>query len=47
MLNSYAHLLRMHGHAAEAIKQYQEILRVAPDARNYIEMATAYSALHD
>jgi len=48
MLKSYAHLLRMHGRAPEAIKQYQEILRVAPDdASTYLEMATAYSSLHD
>ena len=48
MLNNYAHLLRMHGRAPEAIKQYQEILRVAPDdASTYLEMATAYSELHD
>lgn len=48
MLKSYAHLLRMHGRASEAIKQYQEILRVAPDdASTYLEMATAYSELHN
>ncbi|HVA17406.1 MAG TPA: tetratricopeptide repeat protein, partial [Candidatus Dormibacteraeota bacterium] len=48
MLKDYAHLLRMHGRAPETIKQYQEILRVAPDdASTYLEMATAYSELHD
>ncbi|MGC1186375.1 MAG: winged helix-turn-helix domain-containing protein [Candidatus Acidiferrales bacterium] len=48
MLLSYAHLLRMHGHAPEAIKQYQQVLRVAPDdASTYVELATAYSDLHD
>jgi len=48
MLKNYARLLRMHGRAAEAVKQYQEILRVAPDdAGTYLEMATAYSELHD
>jgi tetratricopeptide (TPR) repeat protein len=48
MLKNYAHLLRMHGRAPEAIKQYQEILRVAPDdANTYLEMATAYSGVPD
>jgi eukaryotic-like serine/threonine-protein kinase len=48
MLSNYAQLLRMHGHAAQAIEQYKQILRVAPDdARTYEEMATAYSALDD
>lgn len=48
MLNDYAHLLRMHGRAPEAIKQYEQILRVAPnDATTYVEMATAYSDLGD
>ncbi len=48
MLNDYAHLLRMHGHAPEAIKQYQQVLRVASDdASTYVELATAYSDLHD
>ena len=48
MLKNYAHLLRMHGHAQEAIAQYKEVLRVAPDdASTYLEMATAYSELHD
>ena len=48
MLKDYAHLLRMHGRAQETIQQYQEILRVAPDdASTYLEMATAYSDLHD
>ncbi|MGH9864435.1 MAG: tetratricopeptide repeat protein, partial [Candidatus Acidiferrales bacterium] len=48
MLKNYAHLLRMHGRAPEAIQQYQEVLRVAPDdASTYLEMATAYSGLHD
>jgi len=48
MLSDYAHLLRMHGRAPEAIAQYKEITRVAPDdAKTYIEMATAYRTLND
>ncbi|HVA93780.1 MAG TPA: tetratricopeptide repeat protein [Candidatus Dormibacteraeota bacterium] len=48
MLTSYAHLLRMHGREKEAIAQYQQILRVAPDdATAYVEMATAYDSLGD
>ncbi len=46
MRSDYALLLRRHGRAAEAIAQYKEILRVAPDdAKTYIEMATAYRTL--
>ncbi len=48
MLSDYALLLRRHGRAPEAIKQYKEILRIAPDdAKTYIEMATAYRTLND
>jgi DNA-binding winged helix-turn-helix (wHTH) protein/tetratricopeptide (TPR) repeat protein len=48
MLSDYALLLRRHGRAPEAIAQYKEILRVAPDdARTYIEMATAYRTIND
>lgn len=48
MLTDYAHLLRLHGRAKEAIDQYQQILRVAPDdASAYIEIATAYDSLGD
>lgn len=48
MLRNYAHLLRTHGREEEAIQQYEQILRVAPDdAGTYLEMATAYSTLHD
>jgi DNA-binding winged helix-turn-helix (wHTH) protein/tetratricopeptide (TPR) repeat protein len=48
MLSDYALLLRRHGRATEAIAQYKEILRVAPDdAKTYIEMATAYKTLND
>ncbi len=48
MLSDYALLLRRHGRAPEAIAQYKEILRVAPDdAKTYIEMATAYRTLND
>ncbi|MGC2530926.1 MAG: tetratricopeptide repeat protein, partial [Candidatus Acidiferrum sp.] len=47
MLSNYARLLRRHGRALEAITQYKEILRVAPDdARTYIEMATTYRVLN-
>ena len=47
MLSDYSLLLRMHGRAPEAIAQYKEILRVAPDdAKTYIEMATAYKTLN-
>jgi eukaryotic-like serine/threonine-protein kinase len=46
MLSDYAHFLRMHGRAAEAIAQYKEIIRVAPDdAKSYVEMATAYKGM--
>jgi len=48
MLSDYALLLRRHGRAPEAIAQYKEILRVAPDdAKTYIEMATAYRTMND
>ena len=47
MLSDYALLLRRHGRAAEAIAQYKEIVRVAPDdAKTYVEMATAYRTLN-
>jgi tetratricopeptide (TPR) repeat protein len=47
MLSDYALLLRRHGRAPEAIAQYKEILRVAPDdAKTYIEMATAYRTMN-
>ncbi len=47
MLSNYARLLRRHGRALEAIAQYKEIIRVAPDdARTYIEMATTYRTLN-
>ncbi|HUX67216.1 MAG TPA: winged helix-turn-helix domain-containing protein [Terriglobales bacterium] len=48
MLNDYAHLLRLHGRAAEALGVYRQVLRVAPDdAHAYIEMATAEMDLGD
>lgn len=48
MLSSYAHFLRLHHRQAEAVAQYKEILRVAPDdAKTYVEMATAYNTLND
>ena len=47
MLSNYARLLRGHGRAREAIAQYKEIIRVAPDdARTYIESATAYRTMN-
>jgi DNA-binding winged helix-turn-helix (wHTH) protein/tetratricopeptide (TPR) repeat protein len=43
---SYARLLRLHHREPEAIEQYEQILRIAPDdAKTYIEMATAYKGL--
>jgi eukaryotic-like serine/threonine-protein kinase len=46
MLSDYAHLLRRHGRQLEAVAQYNQILKVAPDdAKTYIEMATAYLTL--
>jgi DNA-binding winged helix-turn-helix (wHTH) protein/tetratricopeptide (TPR) repeat protein len=46
MLSNYARLLRTHGHADQAIGQYKEIHRVAPDdARTQVELATAYKTL--
>lgn len=46
MLSAYARLLRTHGRAEEAIGQYKELLRVAPDdARTYVELATADKSL--
>ena len=46
MLSNYARLLRTHGHADQAISQYKEIQRVAPnDARTEVELATAYKTL--
>lgn len=47
ILSNYARLLRRHGRAPEAIAQYKEVIRVAPDdARTYIEMATTYKILN-
>ena len=47
MLSDYSLLLRRHGRAPEAIAQYKEIVRVAPDdAKTYVEMATAYRTLN-
>ena len=47
MLLDYSLLLRRHGQAAEAIAQYKEVLRIAPDdAKTYVEMATAYRTLN-
>ncbi|MGC2163924.1 MAG: tetratricopeptide repeat protein [Silvibacterium sp.] len=46
MRSNYARFLRLHDHADEAIAQYREMLRVAPnDARTEIELATAYRTL--
>jgi eukaryotic-like serine/threonine-protein kinase len=46
MLGGYARLLRTHGQADEAIGQYKEMLRLAPnDARTNVELATAYKTL--
>ena len=46
MLVDYAQFLRTHGSANQAIAQFQEMLRVAPDdARTEVEMATAYKTL--
>jgi len=43
---SYTRMLRMHGHAAESVPIYQQLLRESPnDPGTYIELATAYSDL--
>ena len=43
---NYARLLRMHNRQAEAIDQYQHVLRIAPDdPKAYVEMATAEKGL--
>jgi len=48
MLSDYAHLLRMHGRQKEALEQYNQILKLAPDdAKTYIEIATANMTLGD
>lgn len=42
----YARLLRMHGHADEAVPMYRDLIRQEPnDADNWIELATAYKGL--
>ncbi|MGB7285172.1 MAG: winged helix-turn-helix domain-containing protein [Candidatus Acidiferrum sp.] len=47
MLSNYAQLLRKHGRVLEAVAQYKELIRVAPDnARTYVELATAYRTLN-
>ncbi|HYB76973.1 MAG TPA: winged helix-turn-helix domain-containing protein [Candidatus Bathyarchaeia archaeon] len=44
----YARLLRMHWRQTEALEQYQELLRIAPDdATTYVEMGTAYKSLDE
>ena len=44
--SSYARLLRLHDRQPEAIEQYEQLLRIAPDdARTYIEIATAYKSM--
>jgi len=46
MRGNYARILRMHGRQADALEQYQELLRIAPnDASTYVEMATAYKSM--
>jgi DNA-binding winged helix-turn-helix (wHTH) protein/tetratricopeptide (TPR) repeat protein len=46
VLSDYAHSLRTNGRPLDAIDQYKEILRIAPDdATTYIGMASAYLAL--
>ncbi len=43
---SYTRMLRMHGHAAESVAMYQQLLRESPnDPGTYIELATAYGDL--
>ncbi len=44
---SYARLLRMHGHAQEAVPMYQQLISQQPDnAANWIELATAFTDLN-
>ncbi|HEY5211884.1 MAG TPA: tetratricopeptide repeat protein [Acidobacteriaceae bacterium] len=46
VLSGYARLLRTHDRATEAIEQYRQMLRVAPnDPRTHVELATAYRTL--
>ena len=46
VLSNYAHLLRTNGKGLEAIAQYKEILRIAPDdATTLVQMATAYHTM--
>jgi len=48
MLSDYAHLLRMHGRQKEALEEYNQILKLAPDdAKICIEIATANMTLGD
>jgi DNA-binding winged helix-turn-helix (wHTH) protein/tetratricopeptide (TPR) repeat protein len=43
---SYARLLRMHGHAQEAVPIYRQLIPQQPDnANNWIELATAFGEL--
>ncbi len=43
---SYARVLRLHHRQPEAIEQFEQLLRIAPDdAEAYIGMATAYKSL--
>lgn len=46
VLSNYAHSLRTNGRPLEAIEQYKQILRIAPDdSTTYIGMASSYLAL--
>lgn len=46
MRSDYAHLLRMHGRQSEALEQFMELLRIAPnDAATYVQVATIYKSL--
>lgn len=43
---NYAQFLRLHGQEQEAIGQFTELTRIAPnDGRNYLDIATAYKSL--
>ena len=44
--SNYARILRLHNRQSEAIGQYEQVLRIAPDdAKTLIDLATAYKSL--